>query len=69
MRRHLRLQNNFILGAGSNSGSDTDIDDGGIVRGHAYSILKVTEVRTARKLHYSTPYLLYTDAYSWMVTS
>jgi hypothetical protein len=32
------------MGAGSPSGSDTDISNLGIVQGHAYSILDVAEI-------------------------
>jgi hypothetical protein len=33
-----------MMGAGSPSGSDTDISNLGIVQGHAYSILDVAEI-------------------------
>jgi hypothetical protein len=33
----------YLLGAGSPSGSDTDISEMGIVQGHAYSILNIVE--------------------------
>lgn len=34
-------KNNFLMCAGSHSGSDTDTDDSGVVQGHAYTLLTV----------------------------
>jgi hypothetical protein len=38
------------MGATSAEGSDSSIDENGIVKGHAYSILRVVEVS-----HFSSP--------------
>jgi len=35
---------NYLMGAGSPSGSDSDISPMGIVQGHAYSILDVATI-------------------------
>jgi hypothetical protein len=45
-----------LLGAGSNQGSDTDKDDGGIVLGHAYSILRVEEIAGLQLLQLMNPW-------------
>ena len=37
-------QKNYLMGAGSPAGDDTDISPLGIVQGHAYSILDVVTV-------------------------
>jgi calpain-5 len=38
----------YLMGAGSPSGSDTNVSDAGIVQGHAYAILRVAEESDAR---------------------
>ncbi|OLP88566.1 Calpain-type cysteine protease ADL1 [Symbiodinium microadriaticum] len=45
-----------LLGCGSGSGKDTDISDMGIVKGHAYSILRVEEVEGNRLLQLRNPW-------------
>lgn len=35
---------NYLMGAGTPDGSDTDVSSLGIVQGHAYSILDITEI-------------------------
>jgi len=37
-------QKNYLMGAGSPSGDDSEVSDLGIVMGHAYSILDVAEI-------------------------
>jgi hypothetical protein len=41
---HSPRQDRYILGATSVEGTDTLVDEFGIVKGHAYSILRVVEV-------------------------
>jgi len=45
-----------LLGCGSGSGKDTDISDMGIVKGHAYSLLRVEEVEGNRLLQLRNPW-------------
>eukprot|EP00927_Polykrikos_kofoidii_P026441 TRINITY_DN23525_c0_g2_i1.p1 TRINITY_DN23525_c0_g2~~TRINITY_DN23525_c0_g2_i1.p1 ORF type:complete len:2086 (-),score=383.67 TRINITY_DN23525_c0_g2_i1:300-6338(-) len=45
-----------LLGCGSHSGSDTDINAKGIVQGHAYSLLRVAEVDGNRLLQLRNPW-------------
>jgi hypothetical protein len=37
-------KSNYLMGAGSPAGSDSDVSDLGIVQGHAYSVLDVFEI-------------------------
>jgi hypothetical protein len=41
----------YLMGAGSPSGSDTDISEKGIVQGHAYSVLNVAEESDSHGTH------------------
>jgi len=45
-----------LLGCGSGSGKDTDISDMGIVKGHAYSLLRVEEVDGHRLVQLRNPW-------------
>ena len=47
---------NYLLGAGSPSGSDTDISPLGIVQGHAYSILDVCEIEGTKLIQLRNPW-------------
>lgn len=49
LRRYVEY--GYLLGAGSPSGSDTDISPSGIVQGHAYSLLRVDTVSDADATH------------------
>ena len=49
-------QGGHLLGAGSQSGKDTDTNDQGIVKGHAYSILEVKQVDKHRLLQMRNPW-------------
>lgn len=46
----------YLMGAGSNSGKDTDISTLGIVQGHAYSILDAMEIDGAQILQLRNPW-------------
>ena len=50
------VQGNYILGASSSPGVDTDVNAAGIVQGHAYSLLKVMEVDGHRLLCLRNPW-------------
>jgi len=52
----LLYEGGHLLGAGSGSGSDTDISDEGIVKGHAYSILQVRTVDQFRLICMRNPW-------------
>eukprot|EP00913_Durusdinium_trenchii_P004034 g3736.t1 len=45
-----------LLGCGSGAGKDTDISDQGIVKGHAYSLLRVEEVDGHRLVQLRNPW-------------
>lgn len=38
------LEHNYLMGAGTPDGSDSDVSPLGIVQGHAYSVLDATEI-------------------------
>ena len=44
-------ESGFLIGCGSNAGSDSDTSKQGIVQGHAYAILRVVEVDDSRGSH------------------
>jgi hypothetical protein len=48
--------NNYLMGAGSPAGSDSDVSNMGIVQGHAYSILDVCEVEGTKLLQVRNPW-------------
>ncbi|KAJ6242858.1 calpain-15 [Anaeramoeba flamelloides] len=48
--------NEFLIGTGSNAGSDTNLSKGGIVKGHAYSILNVVEIDGHQLLQLRNPW-------------
>jgi hypothetical protein len=45
-----------MMGAGSPSGSDTDVSNLGIVQGHAYSILDIAEIDGTKLLQLRNPW-------------
>ena len=47
---------NYLMGAGSNSGSDTAKSEGGIVKGHAYAILDVVSVGSDKLVKLRNPW-------------
>lgn len=46
----------FLLGCGSNPGSDTNVSGLGIVQGHAYAILNVVKVDEIRLIKLRNPW-------------
>ncbi|CAE7429994.1 ADL1 [Symbiodinium sp. CCMP2592] len=50
------VKDGHLLGCGSGSGKDTDISDMGIVKGHAYSLLRVEEVEGNRLVQLRNPW-------------
>ena len=52
----------YLMGAGSNSGSDKDISSLGIVQGHAYSILDAMEIDGVQILQLRNPW---GDSHVW----
>ena len=44
------------MGAGSPSGSDTDVSNLGIVQGHAYSILDIAEIDGEKLMQLRNPW-------------
>lgn len=63
----------YLLGAGSPSGSDSDVSSLGVVQGHAYSLLQVKEVNGVQLLQLRNPWgskewngqWSDTDSHSW----
>jgi len=49
-------QSNYLIGAGSPVGSDSDVSDMGIVQGHAYSVLDVYEVEGNKLIQLRNPW-------------
>ena len=49
-------ENGYLMGCHSPPGSDTDINDMGIAKGHAYSILDAFEVEENKLIHVRNPW-------------
>lgn len=49
-------EKNYLMGAGSPDGSDSDVSELGIVFGHAYSILDVTEIDGHKLIQMRNPW-------------